>query len=237
MLLLLTTGFSQELSASTILDSMTLAMTPVNAQSTIRQIITTSRGNEREFEYEMFSGNKGKNVLLRYTQPNIVRGNAILLKNHSDDIWVYFQRTRRIRKLATSSKNQKVEGSDFAYEDFSGGDTWKAEYNVSRMDDLDDLYVLALIPKPAVSTGYGKMVLFVRNSDYYPTIIKYFDKNMVHEKTLKIEDIRDIEGYPTAMKMTMLNHLEDSTTRMEIISITYHVTFPEDFITERYMRQ
>jgi len=65
---------------------MTLAMTPVNAQSTIRQIITTSRGNEREFEYEMFSGNKGKNVLLRYTQPNIVRGNAILLKNHSDDI-------------------------------------------------------------------------------------------------------------------------------------------------------
>ncbi len=229
--------FCQDLTASAILDSMNRVMTPENVKSTIRQIITTSRGNEREFEYEMFSGSKGKNVLLRYTKPNVVKGNAILMKNHSDDIWIYFQRTRRVRKLASSSKNQKVEGSDFSYEDFSGGDTWKEDYDIKRLLDEDDKYILELIPKSDVSTSYGKMIVVIRKSDYYPDIIRYFDKNIVHEKTLTMEDIRNIEGYPTAMKMTMVNHLEDSETRMEIVNSTYNISYPDDYFTERYLRE
>ncbi|MFQ6610029.1 MAG: outer membrane lipoprotein-sorting protein [Fidelibacterota bacterium] len=229
--------FSQNFAANVILDSMIQVMSPENVESTVLQQITTSKGEFREFEYELYSGMKGENVLLRYTKPNIVKGNAILLKNHSDDIWVYFQRTRRTRKLASSSKNQKVQGSDFSYEDFSGGDTWKNDYTVNRLEDESGNFTLEFIPKSNVNTGYGKIIAIVRKIDYYPVQIKYFDKNMVHEKTLFLEDIQEIEGYPTAMKMIMTNHLEDSTTILETITTTYDISYPDDFFTEKSLRK
>ena len=39
--------------------------------------------------------------------------------NDGDDIWTYFPRTRRVRKLASHAKKQKVPGSDFSFGDFS----------------------------------------------------------------------------------------------------------------------
>ena len=228
---------SQDYTAETILDSMILVMSPEYIESTVRQRITTSKGESREFEYKLYSGNKGENILLRYTRPNIVKGNAFLLKNHSDDIWVYFQRTRRTRKLASSSKNQKVQGSDFSYEDFSAGDTWKEDYNITRLEDESGNYSLEFTPKLNVDTGYSKIITIIRRPDYYPIQIRYFDKNSVHEKTLFLKEIQEIEGYPTAMKMIMVNHLEDSTTTMETITTTYNVRFPDNFFTERSLRQ
>ena len=48
--------------------------------------------------------------------------------NDGDDIWTYFPRTRRVRKLASHAEKQKVQGHDFSFGDFSSEDTWKEDY-------------------------------------------------------------------------------------------------------------
>jgi len=49
------------------------------------------------FYYDSYSKNKGEKNLLRYIEPKRAKGQAILMLNYADDIWMYFPRTKRIR--------------------------------------------------------------------------------------------------------------------------------------------
>ena len=100
-----------------IVEKMTSVMTQENSKGIMTQTITTSSGKQRTFEFEMFSADEGKKTLMRYVKPAAARGQAFLMLNNADDIWTYFPRTKRVRKLASSSKNQKMQGSDFSFED------------------------------------------------------------------------------------------------------------------------
>jgi len=230
--------FANELTANALLDSMNAVMTTENSKAIMRQIIITTSGKERVFEYEYFSGNSGENLLMRYIKPKRVKNNAFLITNNGDDITVYFSRTRRTRKLASHAKKQKVQGSDFSYEDFSGSETWKEDYEVKLLESQDEeIYVLEFTPKPDVITSYTKMRILIRKNDYYPIEIKYYDEDEIHLKSLFLENIRKIEGLPTAMLLRMVNNLEKTETKMEILEITYDITFDDNFFTERNLKK
>ena len=77
----------------------------------------------------------------------------------------------------------------------------------------------------------------MRKVDFYPIKIDYFDKNDFVEKTLLMNDIKEIEGVPTAMKMTMKNHLEGTETTMQTLSITYSWEPPNNYFTERTLKK
>ncbi|MBC8479480.1 MAG: outer membrane lipoprotein-sorting protein [FCB group bacterium] len=229
---------AQEFTCQAVVDSMLNVMSAPASQGLINQVNKTSSGQERVFEYEYFSSAKQEDVLMRYLKPKNVKGNAFLMKNYSDDIWVYFSRTRRTRKLASHAKKQKVQGSEFSYEDFSGGETWKKDYTYSfGQSDSNELYRIVFIPAVDQDPSYTKMIIDVQKSNYYPSKIEYYNEKGDFEKTLFLEDIREIEGIPTAMKMKMVNHLDGSQSIMENITLTFQVNFPEDFFNERNMRK
>lgn len=228
----------QELTTEAIVDSMLVVMTPENARGLSRQINKTSSGAVRTLEYEYYADKGGEDVFMRYTKPNKVKGTAFLMTNHADDIWVYFPRTRRTRKLASHAKKQKVQGSDFAYEDFAGGRTWKDDYTHRRLPhEKAGEYKLEFVPKPEISSSYSKMVLTLGKKDFFPKVIKYYNTKGVHEKTLYMQDIKLIEGYPTAMTMVMHNELNGTETRMETLEMTYSVSFPKDFFSEGNLKK
>ncbi len=237
LILLTVCLFSSEKTADELMNAMLSVMTPENSHAVIVQKIQTTSGNERTLEYEYYTAGKGADVLMRYTKPNQIKGNAFLMKNNGDDIWLYSPRTRRVRKLASHARKQKVQGSDFSYEDFSGGDSWKEDFTVEKLPDQEEQYVLAFYPRPDVVTSYSKMITFIRYNDYYPVKIDYYDKNGVLMKSLYLEDIRTIDGYPTAMKMRMLNHLTGSETVMETLRVEYDLEFPENFFTRENLRK
>ena len=163
--------------------------------------------------------------------------------NNADDIWVYFPRTNRVRKLATHAKKQKMEGSDFSYEDMGSGDTWTKDFEAMLLQDAEidgvACHTLKLIKKPDAESGYGKMIMWVRKSDSYPLQIDYYDENdTLHcEKRLRLMDIKNIEGVPTAMKMVMHNLQDDSETVMQYERVTYAEKLPDGLFTERGMKE
>ena len=72
--------------------------------------------------------------------------------------------------------------------------------------------------------------------NYYPRRIQYF-QDSGHVKTLTFSDVVELQGYPTAQAMTMVNHIEESQTQMRIIDMEYNVQFEKGFFTERNLKK
>lgn len=224
-----------------IVEKMTDIMAQESSKGVVRQIITTSSGQERIFEFEMYTAGEGEKTLMRYLKPAAAKGQTFLMLNNAEDIWTYFPRTNRVRKLASSSKNQKVQGSDFSYEDLGSGDTWTKEYVSTNLGAEkyagEECWKLESIGIPKENPAYPKMIVYVRKTDNHPMLIDYYDDKDGIEKSLLLSAIEEIEGVPTALSMKMVNHDEGSETIMETISITYKWTPPNNFFSERTLKR
>jgi len=232
---------AQKPTTEEIIDGMTALMNQEYSRATMTQTIQTSSGKTRTLEFEMFSADTGSSVMMRYIKPSSVRGQAFLMLNDANDIWTYFPRTRRVRKLASSAKNQKVQGSDFSYSDFSSSDTWKKDYVSTLVGEADiqgtPCWKLEATETESNDSDYPRIILYVRKSDYSPLQIEYFNDQNIHEKTLSLENIETIEGVPTAKRMVMKNLLEGSETIMTIKEITYQWRPPKGFFSERNLQR
>jgi len=239
--LISTSSFGADDLAKQVVQAVTDLMSPVNSYSVGTQTIRTSSGKIRTFEFEGWSANKGEKTLTRYTKPAAIRGQAFLMLNHADDIWTYFPRTKRVRKLASHAKKQKVQGSDFTYEDMGGGDAFLTEFDASYLGEhvVHDIncHQVLLMGIPAKDPPYPKMLLWARVSDMFPIQIDYYDENDFNNKTLVLNNIQIIEGVPTAMKMVMTDHKEHSSTIMETLEVTYKWDPPADFFSERTLKK
>lgn len=229
-----------DVSGPEILDKIIYLMNPENAKGIMEQTIVTTSGDKRTFKYETYMGNRGESSLMRYLAPSRVKGNALLMTDFSDNIWMYNRRTGRVRKLASHAKKQKFEGSDFTYEDMGSGDSWKTDFKPvlkgTQKIKKERCFKLELQAK-SDDVSYSKMICWVRVSDYFPIQIDYYDKKNVFTKTLFLQDIRTIEGVLTPMKMVMRNNLDFTETVMEYINITYDIEFEKGFFSERNLKK
>ena len=234
---------AQDLTADEILHTITETMNPAQSQGTFIMTIVTSSGQDRTFVYETFSKNHGEKSLMKYVKPSRVRGQAILMLNDADDIWIYFPRTKRIRKLASHAKKQKLEGSDFSYEDLGASDTFIDDFNAVLLKDEKKqrklCYKLELTRKPNSSVGYSEIIMWVEKETLVPLVIDYYhdDDPDLHEKQLVCSDIKLIDDIYTPMKIIMYNKLDNTHTKMEIEEVTYDVDLPDDLFTEMGMQQ
>ncbi|MCK4575815.1 outer membrane lipoprotein-sorting protein [candidate division WOR-3 bacterium] len=205
--------------------------------------IVTSSGQDRTFVYETFSKNHGEKSLMKYLKPSRVKGQAILMLNDADDIWIYFPRTKRIRKLASHAKKQKLEGSDFSYEDFGGSDAFIDDYDAVLLGEEKKegkrCYKIELLRKEGSSVSYSKVIMWVEKETYIPLVIDYYhddDSNLLI-KELLTSDVKLIDGIYTPMKIVMYNKLDNTHTKMEVEEVTYDVDLPDDLFTEMGMQQ
>jgi len=229
-----------EVSGLEILNKIIDLMNPENAKGVMEQTIVTTSGDKRTFKYETYMGNRGESSLMRYLAPSRVKGNALLMTDFSDNIWMYNRRTGRVRKLASHAKKQKFEGSDFTYEDMGSGDSWKTDFKpvLKGTQKINKVRCFKLeLHARSKDVSYTKMICWVRVSDFFPIQIDYYDENNVFTKTLFLQDIHTIEGILTPMKMVMKNNLDLTETVMEYINITYDIEFEKGFFSERNLKK
>ncbi len=234
-------SFGQTPTGQAVIDSMTAVMSPENSSGLIKQINHYEDGKIRTFQLEIYSSGKGDKMLMRYIKPSSVKGQTFLLLNNGDDIWMYFPRTRRVRKMASHAKKMKVQGGDFSFDDFSSEDTWKKDYSTLNIgsDELNgnSCWKLKATAHKDADVDYPTVVLYVRKDNYYPVQIEYMNEKEVPEKTLTLTDIQEIDGYPTAMYIIMKNHLTNTKTIMETFSVSYKWIPPKGFFSERNLKK
>lgn len=236
-------SFGQELTGEEIISKVNELMNQDTVQAKVKMTIVTSSGNERVFIYDSYSKNKGEKNLIRYIEPKRAKGQAILMLNYADDIWMYFPRTKRIRKLATHAKSQKMEGSDFSYEDTGASDAFIEDFSSkklgSEIKEGHDCYKIEMLKKEGIESGYSRLIMWIIKDSFIPITIDYYDAENPELllKTLIQYDIKNIDGIPTATKMVMYNKLEDSQTSIEMLEIKYNIELDDSLFTERYLKR
>ena len=84
-------------------------------------------------------------------------------------------------KLATHAKKQKMEGSDFSYEDMGSGDAFIEDFTATRLKDEKmegyDCYKLELTIKPDSDMSYSRMIMWVIKENFVPIVIDYYDED------------------------------------------------------------
>ena len=234
-------SFGQIPTGQAVIDSMVAIMSPENSKLIVKQTNHYDDGKSRTFVLEMYSTNKGDKMMIRYIKPTSVKGQTFLLLNDGDDIWTYFPRTRRVRKMASHAKKMKVQGGDFSFDDFSSEGSWKNEYittNTGSIEKSGELcWVLKAIAKENADVDFPAVILYVRKDNYYPVRIEYMHEKGNPEKTLTLTDIQDVDDYPTAMLITMENHLTGTKTVMETTEVSYSWLPPKGFFSERNLKK
>ena len=163
--------------------------------------------------------------------------------NNADDIWMFFPRTQRVRKLATHAKKQKMQGSDFSYEDMGSGDAFITDFTAKRLEDEtieeNDCFCVELTKKEDSDMSYSRLILWIIKENYVPVVITYFDEEDPERqiKRLVQSDIEVIDGIPTAKKIVMTNEEDNNQTKMEVITVEYDIEVDDDLFTERGMKK
>ncbi len=233
----------QEFTGEEIIQKVNELLSPSTSYAQTKMTIVTTSGKKRTFVFDSWSKNKGEKNLVRYLEPKRVKDQATLMLNHADDIWMYFPRTQRVRKLATHAKKQKMQGSDFSYEDMGNGDAFITDFSSKRLEDEKkeghDCYKLELTRKPESDISYSRLIIWVIKENFLPIVIDYYDEDdpSYLEKTLVQSDIRMIDNIPTAMKAVMTNKNDNTQTEIELLEVRYNVPLDDDMFTERNLKR
>jgi outer membrane lipoprotein-sorting protein len=233
----------QELTGEDIIQKVNDTMNVETSHSKAKMTIVTTSGSKRTFVQESWSKDKGEKNLVRYLEPRRVKDQAVLMLNNADDIWMFFPRTQRVRKLATHAKKQKMQGSDFSYEDMGSGDAFIEDYVSKRLEDEEaegyDCYRLELTRKPESDLSYSRLIIWVIKENFVPIAIDYYDEDDPSRRLKRLvqSDVRVIDGFPTAMKAVMFNLNNNAQTELEILEVKFNIPLDDSLFTERALKK
>jgi len=233
----------QDLSGPEIITKVNQILNPYSSKAKIQMILHNKKNQTRTFVYESWSLDHGEKNLVKNLEPHRTRGQATLMLNYADDIWMYFPRTKRVRKLASHAKKQKMEGSDFSYEDMGSGDAFINDFTAKRLDneklDGTDCYVLSLMKKEESDPSYSQIIMWIRQDNFVPIRLDYYDENHPDrvKKRLVQSNIKMIDGIPTAMHMEMKDLTDGTKTEMTFQEVFYNLELDASLFSERGLRK
>ena len=222
--------------AASILKRMDAVEQYDSSYAEMKQIITTTSGQQRELVMRSWSIDTGDKQLAEYLSPADIAGQKMLMTDDGDNIWMFNPETRRTRQIGSHMRNRKVMGSDFTYEDQTGGKaSEKFTGAVLRTEALDgvDCHVLELTPT-ARGPSYGKLTVWVGVQDDVLRRIDYHRKPEDDAfKRLEMADIRAVDGKKVPFRMTMTNLEDKTSTVSEITTIRFGVEIPASIFESR----
>ncbi len=225
------------ITARDIIDKMKQHEKYKTSKAIITQTITTSSGKHRSFTIKFYSDKK--NLYMEYLKPARVKGVKILILNNGDEIWVYFPRTGRTRKIASHMKKERVMGSTFSYEDFSGGEfeeNYKAYLLGEEKRNKKMCYKLKLVPLHS-DISYGKLIAWVEKQRFILLEIDYYNKEGEKIKKLTLSDYRKTNDYLAPYKFVMEDLENKGKTVMEVKKMEYDVKLPDGIFNVGRLRK
>ncbi len=199
------------------------------------QQVKTPGGDTRSFKIIGLTGDGGAKGLSEYVSPNQVRGMKILTLNEGDDIWVFFPRTNRTRKIASSARNRRVQGSDFTYDDMASGKLakhWNGRVAGQEKINGKQCHKLEVTPTPSGPRSYSKAIIWVDTSSYTVPRIEYFDTDGDKIKRLTLEDYRSIAGVQIPHRYAMTNLTDGGHTTMTATKVEVNIKLNARVFTE-----
>jgi outer membrane lipoprotein-sorting protein len=225
----------------------------IEAESTMtRSSMVTKDKNGREtvrtIDQISKDGPNGESrAVIVFVEPRSVAGIRFLTVENlgrDDDRWLYLPEVGRVRRIPASDGAQSFQGTAFSNDDISSAsrNVDLDQHSLLREENLGPYpcYVIQSVPKDQ-AYQYSKMIQWIDKNTKVSHKVELYDKRNVHVKTLEILRLADQGGRLTPMETRMTNHVEGTSTQINVERIAYNSSnvregmFTQEFLsTGRY---
>jgi predicted RND superfamily exporter protein len=208
--------------------------------------LTDRHGKVRErktISYRKYFGDEKRTVLF-YRSPRNIKNTGFLTYDYSDikkddDQWLYLPALRKARRISASDRGDYFLGTDATYEDIKlEGKLSLADFSYISLRieaisleerasyglaDKDYLVIEGkpLTPEAAQELGYGRSLNWVDQDSWIIVKGQLWDVNLNPLKDLYVSDIRQVDGYWTRHKLSILNHKSGHKTEFTFSEVDY----------------
>ena len=213
------------------------------SSATISVTLIDKNGKTRNREiasYTMKDGSTDKTVLV-FKTPRDVAGISYLTYDYPDkadgstvdsDSWIYLPAMKKVRRVSGSSKDDDFQGTDFTYDDLGTRSLSKDNFAILGEEKVNgvDCWILESKAKDT-KAKISRRITWVDKKTYVVRKGEYYDKQNRLQKTLTCENIQQVKGYWTTLKMTMTNVQTNHKTVYEINNLKYDEKVNESYFT------
>jgi outer membrane lipoprotein-sorting protein len=156
-----------------------------------------------------------------------------------DDLWIASREAERPMKISGHMLRQSMLDSDWSYEDSTDNrplsERFDAELQGVEQADGRDLWVLELTAR-GLGEGYPRQTLWVDQLTFLPVKQELKALSGMLLKTLTYEDLNEVQGRWTPMKMTMRDALKkDASTVVEVLEIKFGETIDPRIVSLEFV--
>ena len=234
-------------------------MAAVNARDDGQQLsrtmtleLTDRRGItrvEKTIGYRRYFGDDKKTVIF-YTEPGNVRGTGFLTWDYADatvddDQWLFLPALRKVRRVSASDRGDYFLGTDLSYEEVKKENKieladyhyrWlgEVEHEGRRLTEVEATPVNDTILR---EIGYSKVVYGIDTAIAMPRRIDTWDIAGNPLKTIRNQQIEQIDGIWTATEVLVVNHKTGHRTRLQFSDIDYQTAIADRVFTRQTLER
>ncbi len=156
-----------------------------------------------------------------------------------DDRWLYMPATDMVQRISGRQKRSSFAGSDFTYEDMTGRHPAQDQFSYLGVEELDgrQLYLLRGEPLDSSLVEFAHYKMYIDTETLLALRGEFYDPQGELHRTLTVEQVEEIDGYPTPIVQRAKNHSTGSETVNTMSEIEYDLGIPENIFQERYLRR
>ncbi len=170
-----------------------------------------------------------KKALIVIKSPRRERGNKTL--KIGNEMWSYLANTETTIKIPPSMMLQSWNGSDFTNDDLVRESNIQRDYDLKIIggDKIDGVkcWKIQGIPHPDAPVVWGKILYWVRQTDYLPAKVEYYDEKGVLKRYMEFKGIKKMgrRKLPTVWRMVNMVKKGHSTS-FKLLSMKFNVKIP-----------
>ena len=212
-------------------------------QARVKMTLITREGQQRLRDLTMLRKNGGsgeQKYFMYFHSPADVAGMTFMVykfPNRDDDRWLFIPAINMVNRIAARDSRSSFVGSDFTYEDVSGRDLSADAHTLVREDQIDGRKVYVVESTPRSPAEYARKLAWIDQATFLPLKEEYYDVQDALYKVFTADEIKEVHGFPTAVKRTMMNVKTGHKTDVVFEDVQYEVGLGDDLFSERYLRR
>lgn len=144
-----------------------------------------------------------------------------------DDVYMFLPAFKQTRKVSGSDKTGSFLGTHLTFSDLETRDLESGE--AKRLEDEKigphDCYVVEATPAPDDDSAYGRVVTWVRKTDFMPLRIEFYGRDGKLDKRMFSKKISK-QGETRYVKTLSIQPEAGGSTTMEILEVDFDAELP-----------
>ena len=185
----------------------------------------------------------GSRILIAILAPADQKGAAYLLrevpKQANDEEWVYVPAVRRVRKIVPVESLHAFLDSDFTLADL-GFVSLRSTYKLLGEGKHGDVRAHEIQEVPAGVQGkwyYSRIVTWLADDSSLPLERDFYDPSNTLWKVETFEQVRDVDGTPTPLRMRMEDKQQGGSTEIDVSDVRYGADVPDSLFDPAHLHE